>query len=120
MKLVDATNASSQNRSLRPVTLSAFETRRATVAASDELMGLGRGFLYAGAGALLVSLWEVTDTATLNFMERMYKTLRSGASKAAVVRDAQRCMLAEEPWFHTAFWSAFQLIGDDRSLSAGT
>jgi hypothetical protein len=29
-------------------------------------------------------------------------------------------MLAEEPWFHTAFWSAFQLIGDDRSLSAGT
>jgi CHAT domain-containing protein len=109
-----------QDMSYELVTLSACETGRANVAASDELIGLGRGFLYAGAGALLVSMWQVTDTSTLYFMERMYKTLRAGTSKAAAVREAQRFMLAEEPWFHPAFWGAFQLIGDDRPLSAGT
>ena len=56
---------------------------RANVAAGDELIGLGRGFLYSGAGALLVSLWQVADASTLHFMERMYGTLRTGASKAA-------------------------------------
>jgi CHAT domain-containing protein len=108
-----------QDMSYELVTLSACETGRANVAASDELIGLGRGFLYAGAGALLVSMWQVADTSTLFFMEHMYKTLRAGASKAAAVRAAQRFMLAEEPWFHPALWGAFQLIGDDRPLSSG-
>ena len=99
------------------VTLSACETGRANVAASDELIGLGRGFLYAGAGALLVSMWQVADTSTLYFMERMYTALHEGVSKAAAVREAQQSMLAEEPWFHPAFWGPFQLIGDDRPLS---
>ena len=65
-----------QDMSYELVTLSACETGRANVAASDELIGLGRGFLYAGAGALLVSMWQVTDISTLYFMERIYKTLR--------------------------------------------
>jgi len=109
-----------QDMSYELVTLSACETGRANIAASDELIGLGRGFLYAGAGALLVSLWQVADTSTLYFMERMYKALRTGASKAAAVREAQRSMLVDEPWFHPAFWGAFQLIGDDRPLSSGS
>jgi CHAT domain-containing protein len=100
------------------VTLSACETGQASVAASDELIGLGRGFLYAGAGALLVSMWQVADTSTLYFMERMYTALRRGASKAAALREAQRSMLAESSWLHPAFWGAFQLIGDDRPLSS--
>lgn len=94
------------------VTLSACETGRASVAASDELIGLGRGFLYAGAGALLVSLWQVSDISTLSFMERVYETLRAGASKAAALREAQRFMLARDTQLHPAFWGAFQLIGD--------
>ena len=107
-----------QDMSYELVTLSACETGRANVAASDELIGLGRGFLYAGAGALLVSLWQVADTSTLYFMERMYKALRDGASKAAATREAQQFMLAEEPWRHPAFWGAFQLIGNDQPLSS--
>jgi CHAT domain-containing protein/tetratricopeptide (TPR) repeat protein len=98
------------------VTLSACETGRSSVAASDELIGLGRGFLYAGAGALLVSLWQVADTSTLHFMERMYETLRAGASKAAALREAQQFMLAKDTQLHPAFWGAFQLIGDARPL----
>jgi CHAT domain-containing protein len=107
-----------QDMSYELVTLSACETGRANVAASDELIGLGRGFLYAGAGALLVSLWQVADTSTLYFMERMYKALRMGASKSAAVREAQQFMLAEDGWHHPAFWGAFQLIGNDRPLSS--
>ena len=102
------------------VTLSACETGRSSVAASDELIGLGRGFLYAGAGALLVSLWQVADTSTLHFMERMYESLRAGASKAAALREAQQFMLAGDIQLHPAFWGAFQLIGDARPLHSAT
>jgi len=106
-----------QDMSYELVTLSACETGRANVAASDELIGLGRGFLYAGAGALMVSMWQVPDISTLYFMERFYKALSKGSSKSLALRDAQQFMLAEEAWFHPAFWGAFQLIGDDRPLS---
>jgi CHAT domain-containing protein len=108
-----------QDMSYELVTLSACETGRANVAASDELIGLGRGFLYAGAGALLVSLWQVADTSTLSFMEHMYQALRMGTSKAAAVREAQHSMLLEAGWLHPAFWGAFQLIGNDQPLSSG-
>jgi len=99
------------------VTLSACETGRANVLASDELIGLGRGFLYAGAGALLVSLWRVVDDSTMDFMERMYEALYRGVSKAAAVREAQQSILAENRQIHPAFWGAFQLIGDASPLS---
>jgi CHAT domain-containing protein len=106
-----------QDLSYELVTLSACETGRANVAGSEELIGLGRGFLYAGAGALLLSLWPVVDATALRFMERMYQALRSGASKAAALRDAQRTLLAEAPQLHPAFWGAFQLVGDASPLS---
>lgn len=109
-----------QDMSYELVTLSACETGRANVTASDELIGLGRGFLYAGAGALLVSLWQVADASTLTFMEHMYRNLRMGASKSAAVREAQQYMLSEAEWQHPAFWGAFQLIGNDQPLSAGS
>jgi CHAT domain-containing protein len=106
-----------QDLSYELVTLSACETGRANVAASDELIGLGRGFLYAGAGALLVSLWRVADVSTFQFMEGMYTALASGASKAAALRQAQRSLLAENQDAHPAFWGAFQLIGNAQPLS---
>ncbi len=106
-----------QDMSYELVTLSACETGRASVAASDELIGLGRGFLYAGAGALLVSMWQVPDISTLYFMERFYKALSQRDSKASALRHAQQFMLTEKAWLHPAFWGAFQLIGDDRPLS---
>ncbi len=106
-----------QDLSYELVTLSACETGRAKVAAGDELIGLGRGFLYAGAGALLVSLWRVADASTMHLMERMYQALRAGTSKAAALREAQRSALAQDRQLHPASWGAFQLIGDDRPLS---
>jgi CHAT domain-containing protein len=99
------------------VTLSACETGRANVAGGDELIGIGRGFLYAGAGALVTSLWRIPDASANALMERMYTNLRNGASKAAALRNAQRAILAESPQLHPAFWGAFQLVGDAEPLS---
>lgn len=102
------------------VTLSACETGRATVAGGEELIGLGRGLLYAGAGALWLSLWSVPDAATLRLMDGFYRRLRAGASKAAAARRAQCALLAEAPELHPAFWGAFQLVGDAHPLSTTT
>ncbi|HEX9056231.1 MAG TPA: CHAT domain-containing tetratricopeptide repeat protein [Ktedonobacterales bacterium] len=102
------------------VTLSACQTGRAFVAPGDELIGLGRGFLYAGAGALIASLWRVPDAATAILMKHLYGALKARRSKAAAVRAAQRAMLEREPDLHPAFWGAFQLIGDPAPLTAGT
>jgi CHAT domain-containing protein len=99
------------------VTLSGCETGRANVTANDELIGIGRGVLYAGAGALLVSQWRVADDSALNFMTEMYKSLFAGVSKAAALRKVQRFLLAENPEVHPAFWGAFQLIGNADPLS---
>jgi CHAT domain-containing protein len=106
-----------QDLSYELVTLSACETGRANVAANDELIGLGRGFLYAGAGALMVSLWRVEDISTLQFMERMYQSLSAGASKAHALRQAQQSFVQENRETHPAFWGAFQLIGNADPLS---
>jgi CHAT domain-containing protein len=107
-----------QDLSYELVTLSACETGQASVAADEELIGIGRGFLYAGAGALILSLWGVADSTTANLMERMYSSLQKGASKSAALREAQRSILAENRNLHPAFWGAFQLIGDAGPLSA--
>ncbi len=106
-----------QDLSYELVTLSGCETGRANVAAGDELIGLGRGFLYAGAGALVASLWQVVDTSAVVLMEHMYRELLFGASKAAALRNAQCAVLAADPHCHPAFWGAFQLVGDAGPLS---
>ena len=106
-----------QDLSYELVTLSACETGRANVAAGDELIGLGRRVLYAGAGALVVSLWRVADDSTVALMEQLYRALRDGASKAAALRQAQCAAIQGARSLHPAFWGAFQLIGDPGPLS---
>jgi CHAT domain-containing protein/tetratricopeptide (TPR) repeat protein len=99
------------------VTLSACETGRANIAAGDEPIGLGRGVLYAGAGAIISSMWRVTDDSTVILMQRIYQALAGGASKAAALRAAQRELIDQAPQPHPAFWGAFQLVGNAEPLS---
>lgn len=106
-----------QDLSYELVTLSACETGRANVSGGDELIGLGRGFLYAGAGALVLSLWKVSEVTTTRLMTGMYKALRGGASKAAALREAQQTILTDIKRQHPAYWGAFQLVGDPAPLS---
>ncbi len=104
------------------VTLSACETGRAVVGGVDEVIGLGRGFLYAGAASLLPTLWKVDDASSAEQMAMFYQALLSGHSKAAALASAQRAFLARartsvRPYrVHPYFWAAFHLIGDPGTL----
>ncbi|MFL5658560.1 MAG: CHAT domain-containing protein [Ktedonobacteraceae bacterium] len=104
------------------VTLSACETGRAVVGGVDEVIGLGRGFLYAGAASLLPTLWKVDDASSAELMEMFYQALLGECSKATALAGAQRAFLARarashHPYrIHPYFWAAFHLIGDPGSL----
>lgn len=71
------------------VTLSACESGLSRVRRGDELMGLVRAFRYAGAAAVLCTLWRVDERSTRIFMELFYRRVREGASYAAALRQAQ-------------------------------
>ncbi len=98
------------------VTLSACETGRSVVVGGDELVGLSRGFLFAGASTLVQSLWRVEDGSTADLMGCFYRGLRAGQTKGAALRTAQRELLAAKG-AHPYHWAPFQLIGDHGSLT---
>jgi CHAT domain-containing protein len=93
------------------VTLSACETGLGKVANGDDVVGLTRGFLYAGASTVVASLWKVDDHATSALMIRFYEELRSGDKREAL-RAAQ--LAARAQFTHPFFWAAFQLTGTAR------
>lgn len=93
------------------VVLSACETGRAVVQGGDELIGLSRGFLYAGASTLVQSLWRVEDRSTARLMGHFYAALRAGAEKGLALRSAQLALLNGQETL-PYFWAPFQLIGD--------
>lgn len=96
------------------VVLSACETGINAVAAGDELLGLTRGFLRAGAAALVLSLWQVDDAATADLMAVFYEKLRLGLVPAAALRFAQLQIMQLYP--HPFFWAPFILIGGFRKI----
>jgi CHAT domain-containing protein len=104
------------------LTLSACETGRAVIGGVDEVIGLGRGFLYAGAASLLPTLWKVDDASSAELMEMFYRALLSGYPKIAALSGAQRAFLAitrasgSSHRLHPYFWGAFHLIGDPGKL----
>ncbi len=94
------------------VTLSACETGRAAVVGGDELVGLSRGFLFAGAATLVQSLWRVEDEATAHLMTHFYRALHRGQYRGAALREAQLALLDEGGHAgHPYFWAPFQLVG---------
>jgi len=95
------------------VTLSGCESGVNLVNAGDELMGLMRGFLGAGASALLATLWRVEDQTTREFMGIFYGLWRDDPDRrvplSEQVRQAQRMLMQRFP--HPAFWACFVLAG---------
>ena len=59
------------------MTLSACETGLGKISNGDDVVGLTRGFLYAGSNTIVASLWEVDDQATSHLMEEFYADSRS-------------------------------------------
>jgi CHAT domain-containing protein len=89
------------------VTLSACETALGKINAGDDVVGLTRGFLFAGAGAVVASLWEVDDEVTALLMGNFYSHL-ARMDKRRALRAAQ--MKVKETR-HPFFWAAFQVTG---------
>lgn len=108
------------------VTLSACQTGQSVVGGGDELIGLMRAFLYAGAASLVLSLWAVDDRSTGHLMTDFYRSLAGGETKAAALRRAQMHFLEGRTlsgdrtagaYTHPYFWAPFFLVGHAGSLS---
>jgi CHAT domain-containing protein len=98
------------------VVLSACETGLGKDIKGEGIIGLTRGFMYAGAKRVAVSLWKVDDRATSELMRRFYQELLSERrpSQAAALRAAQISLLQEKRWRSPFYWSAFTLQGEWR------
>jgi CHAT domain-containing protein len=95
------------------ITLSGCRTALGAHFRGEGWVGMSHALFHAGAGALLVSLWELDDRATARFMERFYRRLLAGGEPpAAALRAAQLETLHDEPAVPPRDWAAFVLQGD--------
>ncbi|MBD2063839.1 CHAT domain-containing protein [Funiculus sociatus GB2-A5] len=97
------------------VVLSACETGLGKDVKGEGLVGLTRGFMYAGAKRVAVSLWRVNDVATSKLMEKYYQQmLDKGLNPVAALRAAQIEMWQTEQWKAPYYWAAFVVQGEWR------
>jgi CHAT domain-containing protein len=97
------------------VTLSACETGLGKLTRGEGLVSLTRGFMYAGAARVIVSLWNVNDRATAELMEKFYRRMLAGGERpAAALRAAQVEMWRDMRWEAPYYWAAFTLQGEWR------
>ncbi len=95
------------------VVLSACQTALGTEIRGEGLVGLTRGFMYAGTPRVVASLWSVDDRATAELMKRFYNAMFSkNMSPAAALRAAQMSLLADKGWAAPYYWAAFTLQGE--------
>jgi CHAT domain-containing protein/tetratricopeptide (TPR) repeat protein len=97
------------------VVLSACQTGLGKEVKGEGLVGLTRGFMYAGAARVVASLWRVDDTATAELMKLFYRRmLREGMRPAAALREAQIEMWKRAPGRSPFYWAGFVLQGEWR------
>lgn len=93
------------------VVLSACETGLGKVVRGEGIIGMTRGFLYAGAKNVIVSLWKVSDNSTAELMTQFYTKMLDNNSKAEALRFAKLKMIKSKNYDKPYFWSPFVLIG---------
>jgi CHAT domain-containing protein len=99
------------------VVLSACETGLGRLVQGEGVIGLTRAFMYAGAAAVVVSLWKVDDEATAELMKRFYELLGQGINKIEALRRAKESLIVEGSagrnapvWAHPFFWAPFVFV----------
>lgn len=92
------------------ITLSGCATGVSTVESGDELLGLVRGLISAGAKSALLTLWDVQDASTVDFMKAFYRLISSGTGKAKAVQQA--AWKTRETYPHPFYWAPFSLVGN--------
>ena len=97
------------------VVLSACQTALGKEVRGEGLIGLTRGFMYAGTSRVVASLWKVDDVATAELMKIFYqKMLKEKMRPAAALRAAKIAMMKQKRWSSPYYWAAFELQGDWR------
>lgn len=97
------------------VVLSGCQTALGREIRGEGLVGLTRGFLYAGVPRVVASLWQVQEQAAAELMARFYRAmLVDGRRPAAALRAAQLSLRQEKRWADPFYWAAFLLQGDWR------
>jgi CHAT domain-containing protein/tetratricopeptide (TPR) repeat protein len=91
------------------VALSGCATGLNVVSAGDELLGLARGLLFAGAQSLLLTLWDVHDGSTADFMTSFYRRLADAPNRAVAFQGAVSDLREKYP--HPYYWAPFTLTG---------
>ena len=86
---------------------------------SEGVVGIARAFLAAGARSVLVSLWAISDEATMEFMKSFYQHLADGQSASVALHQAMKTLRDSETFFAVKYWAPFVLIGDDVRLEFG-
>src|SRR5207244_3921257 len=95
------------------VVLSACQTALGKDIKGEGLVGLTRGFMYAGAPRVVASLWNVEDRATAELMKRFYDgMLKRQLRPAAALREAQLALQHDKRWSSPYYWAGFILQGD--------
>jgi CHAT domain-containing protein/tetratricopeptide (TPR) repeat protein len=97
------------------VVLSACQTALGKQIRGEGLIGLTRGFMYAGAQRIVASLWQVDDLATAELMAQFYHgMLKEGLRPAEALRKAQLEISKQKRWASPYFWAGFTLQGEWR------
>jgi CHAT domain-containing protein/tetratricopeptide (TPR) repeat protein len=97
------------------VVLSACQTALGKEIKGEGLVGLTRGFMYAGARRVMASLWKVNDSATAELMTSFYRAIfTKGLQPAAALRAAQIEMWKKRRWQSPYYWAAFVIQGEYR------
>jgi CHAT domain-containing protein len=95
------------------VVLSACHTALGKNLRGEGLIGLTRGFMYAGASGVVASLWKVDDHVTAELMKRFYTNLlQRGMGPAAALRAAQNEIRSQSNWSAPYYWAGFTFQGD--------
>lgn len=98
------------------VVLSACRTALGRDVRGEGLVGLTRGFMYAGSKSVVASLWKVDDRATAELMKHFYHGMfQEGLTPAAALRKAKIAMINQSRWRAPYFWAAFTLHGEYRN-----
>ena len=95
--------------------LSACQTALGKEIKGEGLVGLTRGFMYAGAPRVVASLWNVDDRATAELMRQLYvAVLKEGRPPSAALKAAQVAMWKARRWESPYYWAAFVMQGEWR------
>ena len=98
------------------VTISACSSGLGQLIKGEGIIGLNRAFFYAGASAVLMSLWAINDRATFHLMEKFYQHLNSSKSITQSLTQAKIDLINSNELSHPYYWAGFILSGHTNKI----